>query len=96
MNFSLAAQASSSSGVASTSARASTASVVPSLMRGHRAAPRHRAAARLAPAQATVRQCLSEQKLESSLLALSSIQASAVNRYAQDTKSCIIAIGLTS
>lgn len=47
-------------------------------------------------ARATVRQCLSDQKLESSLQALSSIQASAVNRYAQDTKSCIISIGLTS
>lgn len=83
-----------------------SSSSVPSLVRGGRTgAPRalyqqqQQQQARRgaeAVARATVRSAVAHSKLESSLVALESIKASAVNRYAQDTKSCIISIGLTS
>lgn len=88
-------------GAPSSCSTSAPSSSVPSLLRGGggrrvgQLRREQRSGASLV-ARATVRQCLSDQKLESSLQALSSIQASAVNRYAQDTKSCIISIGLTS
>jgi hypothetical protein len=85
----------------------SIASSVPSLVGGGRGASaarmsllrqqQHARRAAGGVARATVRSAVtSHPRLASSLDALESIKASAVNRYAQDTKSCIISIGLTS
>ncbi len=75
----------------------SSASPVPSLVRGGRRAPALLRARRVVESRATVRTVASpHERLQSSLDALDAIKASQVNRYAQDTKSCIISIGLTS
>ena len=85
------------------SARMARCSGVPSLVGGGRAgraarvaALRHQARMDSVAARATVRSVSSHPRLRSSEEALESLRASASNRYAQDTKSCIISIGLTS